>query len=134
MIKGFTLVELVIVIIIVGILSIVAVPIYRSYFRKAMTTEGKSLLGVIQMSERAYFAENAKYLGVETTGFNEILDIDVRPNKYFKTFSILSNDETGDSARYTAFTTGTGNASGISLSIIGQPKGEMSFNDEGINA
>ena len=57
--KGFTLVELVIVIIIVGILSIVAVPIYRSYFRRAMTTEGKALLGVIQLSERAYFAENA---------------------------------------------------------------------------
>ena len=130
MIKGFTLVELVIVIVIVGILSIVAVPIYRSYFRKAMTTEGKAVLGVIQMSERAYFSENAKYLGVEeTTGFNERLDIDTRPNKYFKTFTIISNDETGDDARYTAITTGTGDASGISLSIVGQPKGEISFNE-----
>jgi prepilin-type N-terminal cleavage/methylation domain-containing protein len=34
--KGFTLVELVIVIVIVGILSIVAVPIYRGYTRKSM--------------------------------------------------------------------------------------------------
>ena len=41
--KGFTLVELVIVIVIVGILSIVAVPIYRGYTRKAMATEGKAL-------------------------------------------------------------------------------------------
>ncbi|MDR3256579.1 MAG: prepilin-type N-terminal cleavage/methylation domain-containing protein [Endomicrobium sp.] len=32
--KGFTLVEFVIVIVIVGILSIIAIPIYRSYVEK----------------------------------------------------------------------------------------------------
>lgn len=133
MIKGFTLVELVIVIVIVGILSIVAVPIYRSYFRRAMTTEGKALLGVIQLSERAYFAENASYLGVETTDFSEELDIDVRSNKYFTSFTISSNGQTGDDARYTAITTGNGGASGIELTIIGKPKGEISFDDKGIN-
>jgi type IV pilus assembly protein PilE len=131
--KGFTLVELVIVIVIVGILSIVAVPIYRGYSRKSMTTEGKALLGVIQLSERAYFAENASYLGLETTDFNEELDIDVRSNKYFTTFTVSSNGKTGDNARYTAITTGNGGASGISLTIIGQPKGEISFHENGVN-
>ena len=57
--KGFTLVELVIVIVIVGILSIVAVPIYRGYTRKAMATEGKALLGAIQTAQKIYFAETA---------------------------------------------------------------------------
>lgn len=131
--KGFTLVELIIVIIIVGILSIVAVPIYRSYFRKAMTTEGKTLLGVIQLAERAYFAENTKYFAVDTTDFSETLDIDARSNKYFTSFTVISNEETGDNARYTAITTGNGGASGIELTIIGKPKEKISFDDKGIN-
>jgi type IV pilus assembly protein PilE len=131
--KGFTLVELVIVIVIVGILSIVAVPLYRGYTRKSMATEGKSLLGVIQLSERAYYAENASYLGVVTTSFSEQLDIDVRSNKYFTSFTISSNGQTGDNAKYTAITTGNGDASGITLTIMGQPKEAISFQEEGLN-
>jgi prepilin-type N-terminal cleavage/methylation domain-containing protein len=37
--EGFTLLEFVIVIIIVGILSIVAVPVYRNYIEKAKTAQ-----------------------------------------------------------------------------------------------
>jgi prepilin-type N-terminal cleavage/methylation domain-containing protein len=37
--KGFTLVELVIVIVIIGILSIIAIPIYRSYIEKARLSQ-----------------------------------------------------------------------------------------------
>ena len=51
--KGFTLVELVIVIIIVGILSIISVPVYRGYVEKAMLTEGKTLIGAIGRAELA---------------------------------------------------------------------------------
>lgn len=131
--KGFTLVELVIVIVIVGILSIVAVPIYRGYSRKSMATEGKALLGVIQSSERALFAENSSFLGVEETDFSEELDTDARPNRYFRSFTVISNNLTGDDARYTAITTGSSNASGISLTIIGKHKGHIEFYDEGIN-
>jgi prepilin-type N-terminal cleavage/methylation domain-containing protein len=37
--EGFTLIEFVIVIIIVGILSIIAVPVYRSYIEKTKTVQ-----------------------------------------------------------------------------------------------
>ncbi|WP_172412892.1 type IV pilin protein [Candidatus Endomicrobiellum trichonymphae] len=40
--EGFTLVEFVIVISIVGILSIIAVPIYRSYIEKTKTVQNIS--------------------------------------------------------------------------------------------
>ena len=131
--NGFTLVELVIVIIIVGILSIVAVPVYRGYTRKSIATEGKALLGVIQMSERAKFAETAEYVSVSNVSFNEELDTDARSNKYFRTFSIVTNGRTGADAEYTAMTSGTGLASGISLSMIGKPKGTPTFVEKGIN-
>ncbi|MCR4662520.1 MAG: prepilin-type N-terminal cleavage/methylation domain-containing protein [Endomicrobiaceae bacterium] len=128
--KGFTLVELVIVIVIVGILSIVAVPIYQGYIKKSITVEGKTLLGVIQITEKAYFAETTTYLDVPTTSFNETLDIDARANKYFTSFTIYSNKQYGDDARYTAITTtNSGIATGVSLTMIGQYKGQNTFSE-----
>ena len=128
--KGFTLVELVIVIVIIGILSIVAVPIYNGYVKKAITVEGKTLLGVIQLAEKSYFAENTTYLHVPTTSFNEVLDIDVRANKYFTSFTVSSNGEYGDDARFTAITsTNNGIATGVSLTVIGKYKGEHVYSE-----
>jgi type IV pilus assembly protein PilE len=40
--EGFTLVEFIIVIIIVGILSIIAVPVYRNYIEKINTPQNIS--------------------------------------------------------------------------------------------
>lgn len=44
---GFTLVELLVVILIVGILSAAAVPIYFEYVKDAMLTEAKALAGAV---------------------------------------------------------------------------------------
>jgi len=131
--KGFTLVELVIVIVIVGILSVVAVPIYRGYTRKAMATEGKALLGTIQTSEKVYFAEYAAFRTVATTSFDAELDVDARANKYFTTFTVSAASATGDTANYTATTTGNGGASGITLSLFASSKSVPTFADSGLN-
>jgi len=126
--KGFTLVELVIVIVIVGILSIVAVPIYRGYTRKAMATEGKSLLGTIQTAQKVYYAEWAEFYS-DVTGADQVtaLDVDARPNKYFTSFSI-----TGDTSGFTASTTGVGGASGISITMTAGKTGSPVWTDEGL--
>ena len=85
--KGFTLVELVIVIVIVGILSIISVPIYRGYVEKAIMTEGKILINAIGKSELAYHVKNDCFYSTEGKVENDdILDIDARGNKYFKNF------------------------------------------------
>ncbi len=131
--KGFTLVELVIVIVIVGILSIVAVPIYRGYTRKAMASEGKALLGTIQTSEKVYFAEYATFKTATTTSCNTELDVDARSNKYFTTFTVSAAAATGDGANYTATTTGNGGASGITLTMWASSKGVPTFADSGLN-
>ncbi len=113
--KGFTLVELVITIVIVGILSLVAVPIYRNYVRRAMGSEASALLGAINNAEKIYFTENAGFYTVGLTSFDETLDIDARANKYFTSFFI-----TYDSASNLcyAITNGNGGASGISATLI----------------
>ena len=56
--KGFTLVELMVVILIVGILAAVAVPILRGKIDQAKWSEAAATAGAIRSAGRAYFAEN----------------------------------------------------------------------------
>ena len=71
--QGFTLMELMIVVTIVGILSAVAFPAYKAYVDRAKRSEGKAfLMEVAARQERYYFdnnsyATNAQNLGYQTT-------------------------------------------------------------------
>lgn len=83
---GFTLVELVIVIVIVGILSVISVPIYRGYIEKAIMAEGQTLLGAIGKAELAYHLQHRVFLKVEKTDYSPELNVDARGGKYFSKF------------------------------------------------
>ena len=61
--KGFTLVELMIVVAIIGILAAIAIPNFLQFRLKAKTSEAKSNLGAIRSTEVAYFAEWDFYVG-----------------------------------------------------------------------
>ena len=61
---GFTLVELMIVVAIIGVLAAIAVPRFRTYQLKSKTAEVKSNLGAIRVAEEAYFAEFSVYRAV----------------------------------------------------------------------
>jgi prepilin-type N-terminal cleavage/methylation domain-containing protein len=55
--KGFTLIELMVVILIVGILAAVAVPIMRGRIDSAKWSEANATAGAIRTAVRAYIAE-----------------------------------------------------------------------------
>lgn len=125
---GFTLVELVIVIVIVGILSVVAVPIYTGYTKKAMATEAEGTLGAINTAQKVYYAEHSCFLAtVGEVSDNGTLDINLVSNKYFTSFQV-NTSATG----FTATTAGTGGASGISVTLTGSDSGGANITRNGI--
>ena len=88
--------EVIIVIVIVGILSIIAVPIYRDHVRKSVSVEGQALLSEIMAAQEIYRNRNQKWFDesmTDTVSQSSTIGVDARRNRYFNTFSW-----TGDSA------------------------------------
>jgi type IV pilus assembly protein PilA len=56
--KGFTLIELMIVVAIIGILAAIAIPAYQNYTIRAQVTEGLTLADSMKTAVSEYFAQN----------------------------------------------------------------------------
>jgi type IV pilus assembly protein PilA len=59
--KGFTLIELMIVVAIIGILAAIAIPNYLHFVSKSRRTEAKSNLEAIYKAELSYFGEYDRF-------------------------------------------------------------------------
>jgi type IV pilus assembly protein PilA len=65
--KGFTLIELMIVIAIIGILAAIAIPAYQNYTIRSQVTEGISLAAGWKTAISEYYAQNGTFPTGSTT-------------------------------------------------------------------
>lgn len=65
---GFTLVEMMVVVAVVGILSAVAIPAFRSYVHRSRTAEAVQFLAEIRQRQESYRSEFGQYCSVSGPG------------------------------------------------------------------
>lgn len=60
--KGFTLIEMMIVVVIIGILASIAFPSYQEYTRRSYRSEGQAFLNDVVARQERYFSQNNSYV------------------------------------------------------------------------
>ncbi|MBW2208798.1 MAG: pilin [Deltaproteobacteria bacterium] len=65
--KGFTLIELMIVIAIIGILAAIAIPAYQDYTVRAKVSEGLMLAGAAKLAVAEYYDSTGGYAADQNT-------------------------------------------------------------------
>jgi prepilin-type N-terminal cleavage/methylation domain-containing protein len=98
--KGFTLLELLVVVVIVGVLAAAAVPIYLNYVKDSRRAEAKGGLAAIQTAEQAYFQKNGTYAdAADNAAVKSTLNCDVDDPGVNYDFSVTGSSATGYTAK-----------------------------------
>jgi len=92
--SGFTLIEVMIVVAIIGILAAIAYPSYDEYVKRGQRAEGQALLSDASARQERYFAQNNAYI----TANGDIAKLGLKngnkseTNKYTLTLSKVNGD------------------------------------------
>jgi prepilin-type N-terminal cleavage/methylation domain-containing protein len=104
--RGFTLVELAVVIVIIGVLAAFGVPKFLTSVEKSKASEAFNYLSAIQSAQERYLAQNGVY--ASTVG---ALDVTLPAPQYFTVGSITPTTSTAGTPDWTLTLTRNGNSS-----------------------
>jgi prepilin-type N-terminal cleavage/methylation domain-containing protein len=113
--KGFTLIEIMIAIAIIGILAMIAIPQFMGYSERSRNTAAQSDLRNAVTAQEAYFLENKIYAGSVDNLKDESYGLYMSGNV---SVTVLVGDGTG-------YTMQSYHGSGDKTWIMGRPRGAM---------
>lgn len=110
---GFTLIELMITVAIVGILAMVALPSYRDYILRGQLTDASNGLATIRAQMERHFQDNRSYATVGTFTTPCAAAVATRTFNLF----VVSCSGTPTATAFTLQAVGSGNVSGFTYTI-----------------
>lgn len=112
--NGFTLIELMIVVAIIGVLAAVAIPGYSDYIRRGQVVEGTNGLASMRADMERFFQDNRTYASVGS--FTTPCKADASKRK-FGTFTVSCDDPDPTATTYKLTATGSDATNGFKYTI-----------------
>jgi len=107
---GFTLVEMLIVVVIVAVLAAIAFPSYTDYVRRGKLPEGTGALATMRVKMEQYYQDNRTYAKTGVSAPNCPVSVGSLKN-FTITCTVLTKDT------YTVQAAGTGDLTGINYTV-----------------
>jgi type IV pilus assembly protein PilA len=120
--RGFTLVELAVVVVIIGVLAAFAVPRFLSSVERSKAAEAFNYLSSVQAAQERYHARQGTYAGTVTD-----LDIKMTTPKYFSVGTIAAGGTASLEDSWTLTLTRSGASAGYGAYTV-------TFTEEGYDA